>query len=63
MKWVKKKSGPPAETIRRMAEYQEIKKQTVYLIAFFDEFEVRPVSSTCLSGPCSLVCTISTPRS
>ena len=37
---MKKKSGPPAETIRRVAEYQEIKKQNVYIIAFFDEFEV-----------------------
>ena len=39
--WVKKKTGPPVVTLRRMAEYQEAKKQTVYFVAFFDEFEVR----------------------
>lgn len=43
--WVKKKTGPPVATLRRMAEYQEAKKQTVYIVAFFDEFEVRPAST------------------
>ena len=41
MKWVTTKSGPPVQTLRRMAEYQKAKKQAVYIVAFFDEFEVR----------------------
>lgn len=40
VKWVTKHSGPPVETLRRMADYQKAKKQNVYVVAFFDEFEV-----------------------
>ncbi len=46
VKWVTKHSGPPVQTLRRMAEFQKAKKQNVYVVAFFDEFEVGDTAET-----------------
>ena len=46
VKWVTKHSGPPVETLRRMADYQKAKKQNVYVVAFFDEFEVASTADS-----------------
>ena len=50
VKWVTKHSGPPVETLRRMADFQKAKKQNVYVVAFFDEFEVGYTGSQGLQG-------------
>lgn len=41
LKWIKKKTGPPAETVESVAALEDVKeKEEVFLLGYFESFEV-----------------------